>query len=431
VNRKRPLVAMGGCCSLAAVLAACNGGRFAAGFQPSPAPPPLISTDGSNPNALIQGADGNFYGTTQSGGQYDQGVMFKLTPSGVETVVHSFAGGPDDGAVPQGLILGSDGNYYGTTLAGGSSACAGPEAGGNRTQSSCGTVFKITPAGVESLVYSFGGGVDGGAPSPSLVQASNGDLYGAASAGGARGNGVIFQLTLAGVETVLYSFAGGSGDGAQPASLTLGTDGNLYGVTTYGGPSNDGTVFSATLGGVETVLHSFTGGSDGELPAAPLVEGSDGNFYGTTPFGGTSTNPSSRCQHGCGTVFRITTAGVETVLYAFGGGIANGANPDGGLIQVSDGNFYGTTSSGGNAGCTGGCGTAFTITPVGVETVLHFFGATSSDGLAPAVGLIETVDGNFYGITPFGGQFDAGTLYSMTPTGVETVLFSFGGSANP
>ncbi len=424
----RVATVFGVCCGMAAVLAGCGGRRFE-GVLPPSLPPPPSTTNGAGPDGLIQGQDGNFYGTTQAGGKYGQGTVFSLTPAGAQTVLYSFAGGAHDGAMPQGLIQGSNGALYGTTSAGGTGSCAKSGPAGDNGGPGCGTVFQVTTAGVETVLYFFSGGADGGTPAPGLAQASDGDLYGTASVGGTAQEGVVFQLTLSGVETVLHSFAGGTADGAQPGGVILGTDGNLYGVTTLGGASDGGTVFRLTLAGAETLLHSFAGGSDGISPAAPLVQGSDGNFYGTTPFGGMSPNPASQCATGCGIVFRITPAGVETVLYVFAGGDADGANPAAALIQGSDGNFYGLTQGGGNAGCTGGCGTAFSVTPAGVETVLHFFGATSTDGVDPSTSLIQVSDGNFYGTTPLGGEFNVGTVFTMTPAGVETVLFSFG--SNP
>jgi uncharacterized repeat protein (TIGR03803 family) len=430
--KRNRLAIISGVCGVAALLASCDRGRFEGDFFVLPPPPPVSAADGESPDGLIQGSDGNFYGTTQGGGKYGQGTVFSLTPAGAQTVLYSFAGGPGDGAAPQGLIQGGDGNLYGTTSGGGQGSCgAQPVAGNASPQAGCGTVFQVTLGGTESILYFFSGGSDGGAPNPSLVAVANGDLYGSASAGGAGRNGVVFQLTLAGVETVLHSFAGTASDGALPGGLVLGTDGNLYGVTSRGGASNNGTVFHLTPAGVETLLYSFAAGSDGAGPSAPLVEGTDGNFYGTTPFGGLNPNPGPGCQHGCGTVFKVTPAGVETVLYAFAGGRADGANPYAALIQGSDGNFYGTTSSGGNSGCLQGCGTAFSITPAGIETVLHFFGATSSDGIEPSTALIQTSDGDFYGTTPSGGQFNLGTVFTMTPAGVETVLYFFGTNTGP
>jgi uncharacterized repeat protein (TIGR03803 family) len=432
--RKRGAALIGVCCALVVALAGCRGGRLEVGATSGSSPPPQVSAaDGSEPNSLIQGSDGNLYGTAHSGGRYGQGVLFRLTPAGAQTVLYSFAGGASDGAGPEGLIQGSDGNFYGTTAAGGPGGCSHqPEAGGGgEPPSGCGTVFQVTPSGAESIVYFFSGASDGGAPNAGLVQGSDGDFYGTADAGGASGNGVVFQLTLGGVETVLHSFAGGNADGAQPAGLILGSDGALYGVTTNGGASNLGTVFSLTVAGTETLLHAFAGGIDGALPAAPPTQGTDGNLYGTTASGGAPANASPRCQRGCGTVFKVTPAGVETVIYAFGGGNADGASPYAALIEGSDGSFYGSTSAGGNASCSGGCGTAFKISAAGVETVLHYFGATSTDGIEPVTPLIQIADGDFYGTTGSGGQLNYGTVFTMTPMGTETVLFFFGSTANP
>lgn len=287
--------------------------------------------DGREPfAALIQGSDGNFYGTTTSGGTGD-GTIFQITPAGVETVLHSFAGG-SDGSQPQaGLLQGSDGNFYGTTLYG----------GGNNA----GTVFKLTSAGVETVLYSFGGGGDGSLPYGSLTQGSDGNLYGTTHSGGANGNGTVFKITLVGQETVLYSFANG-GDGSQPyGGLIQGIDGNFYGTTTAGGTNNIGTVFKITPLGVETVIYSFGGSGDGDQPYAALLQASDGNFYGTTIAGG---------MDNLGTVFRITPTGAETVIHSFDG--SDGSLPFAPLIQGSDGRLYGTASG-------GGFGAAFTITP--------------------------------------------------------------------
>lgn len=353
------------------------------------------STDGSAPYAaVIQATNGNFYGTTSTGGAYGHGTVFEITPSGTETLLHSFGSvqSPtqnfNDGVSPYaGLIQGSDGNFYGTTISGG--------ANGN------GTVFEITPAGVETVLYSFaannfGSGItpSGGNPQSALIQDSNGNFYGTTTIGGAADYGVVFSVTPAGVETVLYSFGGV--DGATPyGGLVRGSNGNFYGTTESGGANGYGTVFEITPTGVEAVLYSFgsNGGSDGAFPYASLVQGSNGNFYGTTKSGGVSKDN--------GTVFEITPTGVETVIYSFGGGVSDGATPLAGLVQGSNGNFFGTTSTGGNA--SNEDGTVFEITPAGVETVLYSFGGGSSDGAAPYASLVQGSDGNFYGTTVNGG----------------------------
>jgi uncharacterized repeat protein (TIGR03803 family) len=377
--------------------------------------------DGSSPSAgLIRGRDGNFYGVTAKGGQFNDGTVFSITPGGVETVLYSFAGGTADGANPTGdLVQGSDGNFYGATGGGGPGKCPGIEPiGYDGPPSACGTLFKLTPDGTDTVLHFFSGGADGGQPTGSLVQGSDGNFYGTTS----YGRGTVFKISPEGEEAVLYSFPNYTNDGSEPSSLILAPDGNFYGTTFIGGQSNYGTVFAITPAGAETVLYSFLGGSDGELPSAPLVEGGDGNFYGTTPFGGSKD----------GTIFRITAAGEETVLYAFPG-TANVTNPYTPLVQGSDGNFYGTTDNGGNANnaCgADGCGALYKITPTGNETVLHLFAGSPTDGAFPIGNLLQGTDGNFYGTTSGGGQFDGGTVFQITPAGVLTVLHSFAGTQN-
>jgi uncharacterized repeat protein (TIGR03803 family) len=202
-------------------------------------------------------------------------------------------------------------------------------------------------------------------------------------------------------ESVIHAFDANT-DGIGPvANVVQGSDGNFYGTTHRGGTSNLGTVFKITPAGVETVLYSFGGGTtDGSTPYAALILGRDGNFYGTTSNGGTN---------GYGTVFRITPAGAETVLYSFAGGITDGSFPAAALIQDSDGNFYGTTQAGG----TGNFGTVFRITPAGVETVLHFFAGGTTDGGFPTAALIRGGDGIFYGTTLNGGSSNLGTVYTF------------------
>jgi uncharacterized repeat protein (TIGR03803 family) len=358
------------------------------------------STDGALPLAgLIQGSDGNLYGTTLTGGVTSpafigSGTVFELTPTGVETPLYSFTNSvPNAGSFLDGLdlfagvIQGSDGNFYGTAKLGGAT--------------NSGTVFKVTPAGVGTVLYSFAGGSDGANPFASLIQGSDGNFYGTTRIGGAMNFGTVFKITPAGVETVLYSFAGGT-DGANPlASLIEGSDGNFYGTTVFGGATNSGTVYKVTQAGAETVLYSFAGGTDGVNPYGGVIQGSDGNLYGTTGNGGTTNT---------GTVFKITLAGTETVLYSFAGG-TDGATPSAGLIQASDGNFYGTTSDGGVAGL----GTMFEITPAGVETVLYSF-AGGTDGANPYASVIQGSDGSFYGTTEYGGGVnDYGTVFKYGP----------------
>ena len=378
-----------------------------------------VNPDGLNPAAsVVQGSDGNFYGTTRNGGTSNLGTVFKITPAGVETVLYSFAGGTTDGSRPTAaLIQGSDGNFYGTTSGGGSRGA--------------GTVFSITPAGVETVLYSFGDGgtADGSTPNAALILGSDGNFYGTTTDGGPPtngspiGEGTVFRITPAGVETVLHLFGGGAADGSNPnAALILGSDGNFYGTTTYGGTHASGTVFKITPAGIETVLYSFDCSNTAACnPNAALIQGSDGNFYGTTTYGGSLSDR--------GTVFKITPAGIETVLYSFDCSNTYGCMPNAALIQGSDGNFYGTASSGGPLEA----GAVFKITPAGVETVLHLFpganylfeGASTTDGVMPNAALILGSDGNFYGTTSNGGTGNSGSLFKITPAGTETLVYSF------
>jgi uncharacterized repeat protein (TIGR03803 family) len=311
------------------------------------------NVDGTGPmGGVIQGTDGNFYGTTASGGAHGAGTVFKVTPQGVETVLYSFGTNPSDGASPNAaLIQGKDGSFYGTTAAGGGAIRVG------------GTVFKITPTGTETVLYSFGASsTDGMLPEGGVIQGTDGNFYGTTLKGGTNGDGSVFKITPAGVETVLYSFGSSSADGAGPvAGLIQGMDGNFYGTTvsSTAGTNRDGTVFKVTPAGVETVLHFFSG-ADGRSPTSGLFERSDGNFYGATEAGG---------NEDLGTIFKITPAGVESVLHSFLPGDA--FFPRGSLIESTDGNLYGTTIYGGANGyacspggtCNMGDGTVFKIPP--------------------------------------------------------------------
>jgi uncharacterized repeat protein (TIGR03803 family) len=294
-------------------------------------------TDGAGPNAgLVQGSDGNFYGTTQNGGNGPCfggcGTVFRISASGNYTSLYSFVGYPNDGANPYaGLMQGSDGNFYGTAVDGGAN--------------NFGTVFRISPSGTYTSLYSFGSSpADGENSFAGLVQASDGNLYGTTYFGGTSTNcygggcGTVFQISPSGSYTSLYSFGSSPTDGAGPnAGLVQSGDGNFYGTTLYGGTYGDGTVFRISPVGSLIIIWSFTGCRDGANPYAPLVQGSDGNFYGTTQNGGT---------YGVGTAFRITPGGSLTIIWSFTGG-SDGANPLAPLVQGSDGNLYGTAVDGG------------------------------------------------------------------------------------
>jgi len=354
--------------------------------------------------------------------------------------LHNFcsAQGCTDGANPRaGLIQDAAGNFYGTTYAGGANAgsnCASSHVG-------CGTVFEVDTAGNETVLYSFCSAsncADGANPAAGLIQDVSGSFYGTTLFGGASGSGTVFKLDSAGNETVLYSFCSVSNctDGASPsAGLIQDVAGNLYGVTQGGGASADGTVFKVDTAGNETVLYSFCSVSncrDGANPAAGLIQDAAGNFYGTTEFGGANNNTD--CYYlGCGTVFKLDTAGNETVLYSFCSvsKCRDGVWPVASLIQDAAGNLYGTTWLGGagnSQSCYGGgCGTAFKLDSTGNETTLYAFCSVSNctDGLWPVAGLIQDAAGNLYGTTQYGGTTGGGTVFKVDTAGNETVLYSF------
>ncbi len=384
-------------------------------------------TDGANSAAgLIRDSSGNLYGTTANGGANTAinggsggGTVFKVSGS-TETVLYSFGGSENDGFDPvAGLIADSSGNLYGTTFSGGTTGD--------------GTVFKLEPpaeqggAWTEVILYNFCSKkncVDGANPASALIQDSSGDFYGTTTAGGSRNDGVIFELTPAGKETVLYSFKG-AGDGISPeAGVIRDASGNLYGTTVAGGASSGGTIFKLAppvakgKPWTETILYSFCadgGGSctDGGYPGAGLIEDSGGNFYGTASLGGTYTY---------GAVFELNASGTESVLYSFcsaqNADCTDGAYPAAALIEDSGGNLYGTTTGGGggNPECNVSgllsCGTAFELSPPAqqggawTETVIYSFCSANTnctDGESPAGDLILDTTGNLYGTTSLGG----------------------------
>ena len=361
-------------------------------------------SDATSPSALVQGHDGNLYGVG-SGGSMASGTLFRVTLSGREVVLYSF--GQTFGfcctTPPGNLIVGSDGNFYGKIA-------------GHNGDLLVGGVWGITPNGVEFLEVPFGGGADSGdfATQGGVIQASDGLLYGTQ-------DGSVFALTTSGAGgTVPGSYCGGDcPTGASPeASLVETRDGYLYGTATQGGALGEGTVFRTTLGTVQVnpIVAIYSFGAQSGDPTAPefsLVEGADGNLYGTSSLGG---SPNALCPQGCGTVFKVTPAGTETVLHSFGASGTDGQRPSGSLLLGSDGNLYGVTSSGGsNADCKNpkGCGTLYRITPSGVETVLYSFGTTAGDGINPSGALIQASDGHLYGTSFYGGTANAGTVFRL------------------
>ena len=377
---------------------------------------------------LVQGSDGNLYGTTLFGGNqdcaYNCGTVFKITPTGSLTTLYSFCFQPgcSDGEQPYaGLIQGSDGNFFGTTNAGGSMAgqCANDVGG-----SGCGTVFKITPSGVLTTLYTFictqTNCANGAMPLAPLIEGTDGNFYGTTSGDLAYvAGGTVFRITPEGTLTTLYTFCSqpNCADGSVPNGLIQATDGNLYGTTSGGGAYLGGTAFKLTLSGVLSTLHQFCSQSncgDGNSPEGPLLQGTDGNLYGTTTGGG---GPGG----GYGTVFRITPSGTFTSLYTFCPQCP-GESPYGALIQASDGNFYGTTGGGGS----NLVGTLFKITTTGTVTSLYSFCSQPgcADGSYVSPGLVQATNGNLYGTTVEGGANQYGTVFSFTgpaPTAVQFV----------
>jgi uncharacterized repeat protein (TIGR03803 family) len=281
----------------------------------------------ARPQSLIQAADGNFYGTQgslASGCGTGGGNIFKMTADGSVTTLHPFS--PNLLTAVSRLIQASDGTFYGTADHGG----ADPDTGPN------GSVFKMTSDGTFTVLHLFDGATEGSNPSgAALVQAADRALYGITSAGGTGGGGSVFRITSDGAFTVLHQFAGGAMDGATPvAALIQAADGNLYGTTYSGGTANAGTIFKMTTAGTITLLYSFAGGTaDGATPTAALIQAGDGTFYGTTASGGAAN---------AGTLFRMTAHSAVSIVHAFTGG--DDAAPNG-LIRASDGNLYGTTQS--------------------------------------------------------------------------------------
>jgi uncharacterized repeat protein (TIGR03803 family) len=322
------------------------------------------------------------------------------------SVLYNFGTKSNDPTNPQysGIVAqGRDGNLY--------SAAPGGTDG-------AGAMLKITPAGALTVPYTFDLNVE---PYGGLTLGRDGNYYGTTNSGGTANLGTVFKVTPGGKLTVLHEFTN-TGDGAYPYAPPIeGADGNFYGTTTQANLAN-GTVYKITPAGVLTPLHSFAF-AEGQYPFAPLVQGTDGNFYGTAQLGGTSTN----CVGGCGTVFKITPSGTLSVLYNFDE--LHGEVPLGPLVQGSDGNFYGTTTGGGTFGphC---CGVIFQITPAGALTVLHDFPASQDDGINVMAGLVQATDGNLYGATAGGGANETGIIFSISPKSPYTynILYTFDGT---
>ncbi|MBZ5574557.1 MAG: hypothetical protein LAO09_22095 [Acidobacteriia bacterium] len=335
---------------------------------------------------MIIDSKGNLFGTTEDGGKgcvIGCGVVFRVDPSGRETVAYSFSGGSDGGHPEAGLIGDAHGNVYGTTVNGGDPAC------------DCGTVFMLDREGNETVLHAFIGGNDGAVPLAGLIRDSMGNLYGTTFYGGPSNNGTVFRVNPSGKETVLYAFKDFE-DGWNPFAGVIAVGNALFGTTYGGGIHGGGTVFKLAANG-KTILHNFDGiNNDGTSPKGLLVY--KGALYGTTTSGGGFT-----CN--CGTIYRLDTSG-ETILHSFTG--PDGTNPEAGLVRDEAGNCYGTTLEGGT-----GFGTIFELDTEGNETVLYSF-TGGADGALPRAGLIIDKAGNLYGTTSIFGSHNGGTVFKLT-----------------
>ena len=350
---------------------------------------------------ITQGRDGQLYSTTPFGGVFGQGAAFKVSTSGSLSKIYDFTFTASGGTNPfGGLTLGTDGNFYGTTKTGGTF--------------SFGTLFKLTSGGTLTPMYNFGACAypckEGTYPISPPIQDTDGNYYGTVpNTIDGTNHGVVYKLTSTGKYSTLYAFDGTLGYNPE-APLTEGADGNLYGTTALGGKTvtgcysvNDtcGTVFKITTSGKLTLIYQFDQ-THGAGPLGPVIQGTDGNFYGTTSAGGTS---------GLGTAFKLTSGGLLTVLHNFNG--TDGQMPYAGLVQADDGSFYGTTSTGG----TLGYGTLFKITSSGVFSVVYNF--ENTHGATPEVTLFQGTNGLLYGDTDLGGAKSSGAFYSLNITAAE------------
>jgi uncharacterized repeat protein (TIGR03803 family) len=382
-------------CVTAAMLAGCGGSQPPIGVPGAMFQVPTVKQNASTAPAAA--------------------IVHRIAPELTYHVLHRFDKFEKDGAFPEASLVDLHGVLYGTASIGGP-GCEGY---------GCGTIFSVSTDGTLKVLYGFSGRPDGDSPTAGLIDVKD-ELYGTTLAGGtylcgSGGCGTVFSVTTTGAEKVLYSFGGGP-DGATPTGNLINVNGTMYGTTTGGGANGYGTVFSVTTTGTEKVLYSFGGSPDGATPEAGLIY-VDGALYGTTEGGG-----GSACDQGCGTIFSVTITGKEKVLHSFNSS-PDGARPRCNLVDVH-GALYGTTYEGGSAGF----GTVFKVSTQGGEKVLYSF-AGGSGGYGPYAGLVNLKQ-RLYGTTGYGGlrkcrgRLGCGTIFSITDTGTERVLYSFSGGTS-
>jgi uncharacterized repeat protein (TIGR03803 family) len=389
------------------------------------------STDGANPTAgLSQGTSGNLFGTTSTGGTNGSGTTYLITPEGTLTTLYDYCSTSHHGICMDGKIVKAGIVQSAEVFFYGVTVF-----GGNLT-ANAGILFKISPTGNLTILHDFVG-ADGSNPYASLYHGTNGFFYGSTTAGGANGLGTLFNIDDLGTFTSLHSFSGT--DGQFPvAQMIEGADGNFYGTTELGGANgaNAGTVFELSSTGVFTTLYNFcslANCADGRGPVSALLQNPDGNFFGTTESGG---------AHGAGAIYEISSTGTFSVLYSFcsQAGCTDGRSPEAGLFGASDGNFYGITTLGGtpSAACAlaqhGGCGTIFQLAPSGVLTTLYNFCQESActDGNSVRSPLVQDTNGRFYGTTEKGGANNDGLVFSLS-TGLRRFVVArpdFGKAGN-
>jgi uncharacterized repeat protein (TIGR03803 family) len=347
------------------------------------------TTSGANPwyVTLVQGTDGQLYGTTYNGGANGLGTAFKVSTSGTFTLLHSFAGGNSDGANPTGgLTLGTDGNFYGTTNLGGSAAQ--------------GVVFKMTSSGTITLLHTFNANTDGAFPWGPPIEGADGNFYGTTESG-ADNTGIVYEVTSAGTFTQVYAFD--ITHGYHPiSSPTQGVDGYLYIPVAEGGTNFCGTIVKMSTAGVINNTYDFPCSPGGSYPIGPLVQSASGGFYSTTQNGGTV---------GEGTVYKLNSSFSVTVQHSFGNRFGDGTYPGAGMALGTDGNYYGSTAEGG----TYDDGVLFNSTPTGAYTDLYSFNNSANlMQMSPLSPPVEYTTGLLYGVTEFGGTSNNGIVYSLS-----------------